>query len=66
MSDNEICEVACIIEQVRPKAVLVTDTVTKAWMPISQIENWDADEMAAGCEVVLDVPEWLAIEKGFA
>lgn len=59
-------ELPCIIKRVTPKAVLVSDTVTEDWIPLSQIENWDSEEMAAGSEVVLDVPEWLAIEKGFA
>jgi len=64
MSDS--FELAVIIKRFGDKAVLVTDTITEAWIPKSQIEDWDDDEHCIGEECEITVPEWLAIDKGFA
>jgi len=63
---SESFELAVMIKRISDKAVLVTDTVTEAWLPKSQIEDWDDDEHAVGEECELVVPEWLAIDNGFA
>lgn len=67
MSDS--IEIAVIVQAVRPKAIQVTDTVNTGWLPRSQIiepDEDDIDELGKGEEIELTIPEWLAIEKGFA
>ena len=42
-------------------AILVTDSVTEAWLPKSQI-NYDGEPGDKAVEV--ELPEWLAEDKG--
>ncbi len=59
-------EVAVIVKLVRPKSVLVSDTNVEVFIPRSQILNMsdgEVDDLGAGEEIELEIPEWLAIEK---
>lgn len=47
-----------------PAAYLVNDGDVEAWIPISQIEVEEGD-IEIGSNYWIDVPEWLALEKGF-
>lgn len=66
MGSSDHVEIDVIIKKVRPLAILVTDTATDQWLPVSQIVDYDENEHAEGVECELTIPEWLAIEKGFA
>lgn len=63
-------EIEVTIKTKTDKAILVNDGVRDAWIPLSQIDDW------SGCDdfedldtfpvlnVTLEIPEWLATEKG--
>ena len=58
-----------VVKHSTPKALLVLDgDEEEHWIPKSQIcDESDIDESAeAGDQGELTLPEWLAIEKGFA
>ena len=44
-------------------AILVEDEDGKYWLPKSVIE-YDGAEYEKGDEITIDIPEWLAEEKG--
>jgi hypothetical protein len=56
-------EVCLEIKKETDMAILVTDGVTKGWIPKSKIEiiSSDSDENF----VIIKMPEWLAKNKGF-
>ena len=59
---NEIVEVAGKVLAKTPEAILINDGDKDAWLPISQIENYD-ESWKTGETVDLEIPEWLATEK---
>ena len=44
-------------------AILVEDDTGNYWLPKSQI-NYDGAEYEKGDEIAIDIPEWLAEDKG--
>lgn len=44
-------------------AILVEDDTGKYWLPKSQID-YNGGEYEKGDEIAIDIPEWLAEEKG--
>ena len=44
------------------KALLVSDGGQNVWLPKSQIEY--TEQGGKGDEIVFEIPEWLALEKG--
>lgn len=69
-SNNEPTECGdFMVKHSTPKALLVCDADEEEfWIPKSQIcdESYLTDESEAGDQGALTLPEWLAIEKGFA
>lgn len=49
-----------------PKAILVLEDETEEelWLPKSQIQNCDEEDFGVGCVMELQLPLWLAEEKG--
>ena len=47
------------------KAVLVTDSKTEAWLPSSQIID-EEDELLEGRTTKIELPDWLAEDRGLA
>lgn len=45
-------------------AILVEDGDGKYWLPKSQIDYDSGPEYEKGDEIEIDIPEWLAEEKG--
>ncbi len=66
MDSSDECEISVMIKVMRPQAILVTDTVIEKWLPISQLIEFNPDNHCEGEECEITLPEWLAIEKGFA
>ena len=52
------------IKKQTANAMLVTDGYQKVWLPKSQIHSPDPAELIMGESYTLDIPEWLAIERG--
>lgn len=52
------------IEKETPRAYLVSDGAVKEWIPKSQIECTQT-LINEGDTVTIEIPEWLAEEKGF-
>lgn len=48
-----------------PKAWLLSDSKVKDWVPKSQIVDWE-DEPQVGDSNRVEIPTWLAEEKGFS
>ena len=48
------------------RSIKIKDPVFDQWIPISQIIDSDpaVDEMEEGETVTIDIPLWLAVEKG--
>lgn len=59
---KKIVDITVQVRRETVKAVLVSDGVTEAWLPRSQIEINISDDGQAD---VITLPEWLAMEKGF-
>lgn len=59
---NEIVEVTGKVLAKTPGAILINDGDRDAWLPISQIQNYD-ESWKMGETVDLEIPEWLATEK---
>lgn len=55
--NHEIIEIACQVKHETEKAFLVFDGDKDVWLPKTQCE-WD------GRDKVMQMPEWLAMEKG--
>lgn len=45
-------------------AILVSDSGDDVWVPKSQIVNLDDVPSAPADDVLIEIPEWLAISKG--
>ena len=63
--DNEVVEVTLQIHHETEKAYLVSESGDKneaVWLPKSMCER---GEKAAPAIYTFDMPEWLALEKGF-
>ncbi len=58
---DEPVEVFCLVEAKTDMAILVSDGTVQAWVPLSQVR--EMEERDGG--VVITIPEWLAIDKGF-
>lgn len=58
------CYIACEIRRLSDKAVLIHDGTREAWIPKSQIEDPQPDELEIGEHVELLLPEWIAKDKG--
>lgn len=58
---SDIVDIACELRIERPKAVLIYDGKTEAWLPLSQIE---IDRHGPGNSATIAMPEWLAHDKG--
>ena len=54
---SDIIDIAADIKAETPKAWLLYDGSTEAWVPKSQVEKGDDGTFA--------MPEWLAKDKGF-
>jgi hypothetical protein len=64
VKETLLVDVDVEIEKQTANAILVTDGYQKVWLPKSQIHNPDPAELIIGESYVLDIPEWLAIERG--
>ena len=60
--NGEIIEVTGEILSKSNMAILINDGDRDAWLPISQIQNYD-ESWKKGETVDLEIPEWLATEK---
>jgi len=51
----------------RPKAIKLWTAFGDGWIPLSQISDSDEDldELEEGDEVTVEIPKWLAREKGW-
>jgi hypothetical protein len=57
-------EITVIVKHKTDKAILVNDGGKKdQWVPLSQIET--KSEIEVGDTIIIEIPEWLAINKGF-
>lgn len=59
---SEYVEVEVTVTQETPGAIKVVGTST-AWLPKSQLRD-QVDQVPSDGPVTIEVPEWLAIEKG--
>ena len=59
---SEIIEVSGEILAKSAAAILINDGDRDAWLPISQIQNYD-ESWKKGETVDFEIPEWLATEK---
>lgn len=48
------------------RAMLVQYEGEKVWIPYSQIESPDPEEVEENETITLLIPDWLAVEKGMA
>ncbi len=39
-------------------------TDAEVWIPKSQIEDYSEPEVKSGMDIEIEIPEWLAMEKG--
>jgi len=63
MAHEEIVEIDLEILFETEKAVSVTDGDVKCWIAKSLIENYD-DDWEKGNTETMEIPEWVALEKG--
>jgi hypothetical protein len=72
MGNNEKVNFACHYLNKTNKAIHVHGGDNEVWIPFSQISDWagdfgdfeDLEETDVGLYMELEIPEWLAIEKG--
>lgn len=64
LESKEFCEIACQVRVITDRAILVHDGTREAWIPRSQIEDPDPDDLEIGQHITLLIPEWIAKEKG--
>jgi cold shock CspA family protein len=64
--DKNFVEIAVQVKVNREglKAVLVNDGTKDVWIPKSQIEDPDMDDVETGDHIDIMIPEWLATDKG--
>lgn len=60
----DLVTVSGMVETKTFNAVLLVAGGQKVWIPKSQIFGPSGNDPEIGEEVELDIPEWLAIEKG--
>lgn len=60
-SDSQLITVTVDILRRTEKALLISDGDAQAWLPLSQIE---CEGEPGDTDVDIEVPEWLAMEKG--
>lgn len=61
---RETVWVAVIVKKETTKAWLLSDTETDGWVPKSMVLDTE-DELAEGVACEVEIPLWLAEEKGF-
>ena len=61
--DENFVELDLQKEAETAKAILLSDSINKAWIPKSQLE--DEPENLQNGLVRIIIPEWLATDKGF-
>ncbi len=63
---NEYVLVEAMVRVETPKAILIIEEETgeEFWLPKSQIQNCDEEDFGVGCVMELQLPLWLAEEKG--
>ena len=59
----EIVEIIGTVKAITDAAILVDDGDNDIWLPLSQIKI-DKGEYMKGDDLVIEIPEWLAFEKG--
>lgn len=64
LESNEYTEIACEVRIKTDRAVLIHDGAREAWIPRSQIEDPDPQDMQIGSHITLLIPVWLATDKG--
>jgi hypothetical protein len=64
LESKEYTEIACEVRHKTGRAILIHDGVREAWIPYSQIEDPDPEEMEIGSHITLLIPTWLAKDKG--
>jgi len=63
----ETIVLALHIHHISDKAILVSgdgEDDTTVWLPISQLQQDELDDIVAEDDVELTVPEWIAVSKG--
>jgi hypothetical protein len=63
---GENVEIDVEIIKTTGSAVLVSDGDTEEWIPLSLIQNKGDYEYEEGTICTIEIPEWVAIDKGFA
>lgn len=63
---GETVEIDVEIIKTTGSAVLVSDGDTEEWIPFSLIQNKGNYEYEEGGIYLIEIPEWVAIDKGFA
>lgn len=55
------------VKRVTEMAALVFDGKVQAWIPLSQVQDLEGDgeDRVTEATTRIEVPEWLAFEKGF-
>lgn len=64
LESKEYVEISCEVRIKTDKAILINDGANEAWIPRSQIEDPDPEDMQIGETIILLIPEWIAKEKG--
>jgi len=64
LENKEYVEIACQVRFKTDRAVLIHDGAREAWIPHSQIEDPDPEDIEIGQHITLLIPEFLATEKG--
>lgn len=64
LESNEYTEIACEVRIKTDRAVMIHDGAREAWIPRSQIEDPDPEDMEIGSHITLLISTWLAQEKG--
>jgi len=57
-------QVSCILIQDRPMALLISQDEIEVWVPRSLLEHISKRNNGFLVELKVDMPEWLANEKG--
>ncbi len=65
-NEDDVIELAVEIEYVTEMAVKITEQIDDddVWIPKSQIRNVDPDDLLPGRSLTIEIPQWLALEKG--
>lgn len=60
---NETVEITAEVKRETDDAFLLSDGDTKEWFPKSELDH--SPDPQVGDVIAFEMPEWLAIEKGF-